>query len=437
MSGEQTAQDGADVTHTADIAVVGAGLIGASLAAALGSAGLRVALIDRLPVSAQLAPTFDGRTTAVARSSRQALEAIGVWGRIAALAAPILDIRISDARLDPSGGPAPTSRLHLHFDHREAQRRGGPAAPMGHIVENRHLRAALFEVLETLPAVKIFAPAEAVEAHRDEGGVRIRLADGGGIIRAALLVSAEGRGGRLHEEAGIRTRRTGYGQTAIVVTAEHALPHLGVAQEKFLPAGPFATLPLTDDPASGAHRSSIVWSERSDLVPALLRLPEADFQAEFARRFGEHLGAVKAVGPRFSYPLSVQVAERFMAPRLALVGDAAHGIHPIAGQGWNLGLRDAAALAEVLVDSHRLGLDIGHASVLAQYERWRRVDSLSMIVVTDGLNRLFSNDLTPVRVLRDLGLAAVNRMPPLRRFFIRHAMGLLGDLPRLLRGEPL
>jgi 2-octaprenyl-6-methoxyphenol hydroxylase len=436
MSGEQTAGDATQAMHVAEVAIVGAGLIGASLAAALGSAGLRVVLIDRLPASAQLAPTFDGRTTAVSRSSRQALEAIGVWSRIAAYAAPILDIRISDARLDPAGGPAPTSRLHLHFDHREAQRRGGPAAPMGHIVENRHLRAALFEVLDTLPAVKIFAPAEAIEAHRNEGSARIRLADGR-IIRAALLVSAEGRGGRLHEEAGIRIRRTGYGQTAIVVTAEHALPHLGVAQEKFLPAGPFAILPLTDDPASGAHRSSIVWSERSDLVPTLLRLPDSDFQAEFARRFGEHLGAVKAVGPRFSYPLSVQVAERFTAPRLALVGDAAHGIHPIAGQGWNLGLRDAAALAEVVVDSYRLGLDIGHASVLAQYERWRRVDSLSMIAVTDGLNRLFSNDFAPVRLVRDLGLAAVNRMPPLRRFFIHHAMGLMGDLPRLLRGEPL
>jgi 2-octaprenyl-6-methoxyphenol hydroxylase len=194
---------------------------------------------------------------------------------------------------------------------------------------------------------------------------------------------------------------------------------------------------MTDDPASGAHRSSIVWSEHDALVPALLKLPEADFQRELVRRFGEHLGAVKTVGPRFSYPLSVQTADRFVAPRLALVGDAVHGIHPIAGQGWNLGLRDVAALAEVVVDAHRLGLDIGADSVLADYARWRRVDALAMIGVTDALNRLFSNDLAPLRLARDLGLAAVNRLPPLRRFFIRHAMGVVGDLPRLVKGEAL
>jgi 2-octaprenyl-6-methoxyphenol hydroxylase len=287
-----------------------------------------------------------------------------------------------------------------------------------------------------LPSVSLLTPATVATAARDDDSAHLALADGR-AIHAALLVSAEGRGGTLREQAGIRLLRTGYAQTAIVVTAEHELPHRGVAQEKFLPAGPFAILPMTDDPDSGAHRSSIVWTERADLVPALLRLPEPAFQAEFARRFGPHLGTVKAVGPRFHYDLSLQAAERFSAARLALVGDAAHGIHPIAGQGWNLGLRDAAALAEIVVDAFRLGLDIGHASVLADYGRWRRVDGLAMIAATDGLNRLFSNDVAPLRLARDLGLAAVNRAPPLRRFFMRHAMGVVGDLPRLIRGEAL
>jgi 2-octaprenyl-6-methoxyphenol hydroxylase len=420
----------------ADVLIVGAGLIGAALAAALGSGGLRVTVIDRAAISAQVTPTFDGRATAVALGSRRVLETLGVWPHVARAAAPILDIRISDGHLDPSGGPAPVSLLHLHFDHREVARGGAAAEPMGHIVENRHLRAALFRRLAELPTVTLLAPVEMMSAGRADDAAHVTLADGR-VLRAPLLVSAEGRSGLLREQAGIRLLRQDYDQTAIVVTAEHELPHRGVAQEKFLPAGPFAILPLTDDPASGAHRSSIVWTERSALVPALLRLPDAAFQSEFARRFGQHLGAVKAVAPRFSYPLSVQVAERFAAPRLALVGDAARGIHPIAGQGWNLGLRDVAALAEIVVDAHRLGLDIGHMSVLADYEAWRRVDGVAMIAATDALNRLFSNDVAPVRLARDLGLAAVNRLPPLRRFFIRHAMGIIGDLPRLVRGKSL
>lgn len=426
----------ADAPLAVDVAIVGGGLIGATLAVALGSAGLRVVVVDRVPATVQLEATFDGRTTAIAHGSRRALEAIGLWRHIAAVAEPILDIRISDGRLDPAGGPAPMSLLHLHFDHREVGRRGGDAAPMGHIVENRHIRAALLRRLASLPSVSLLAPAEVAGATRGDGEARLTLVDGR-TVRAPVLVSAEGRDSALRRQAGIGLQRAGYGQTAIVLTTEHELPHRGVAQEKFLPAGPFAILPMTDDPATGAHRASIVWTERADLVPALLRLPAADFHRELARRFGEHLGALRIVGPRFAYPLSVQAAERFSAPRLALVGDAAHGIHPIAGQGWNLGLRDAAALAEILVDAHRLGLDIGHASVLADYDRWRRVDGLSMIAATDSLNRLFSNDITPLRQVRDLGLAAVGRLPPLRRFFMRHAMGMVGDLPRLIRGESL
>jgi 2-octaprenyl-6-methoxyphenol hydroxylase len=236
--------------------------------------------------------------------------------------------------------------------------------------------------------------------------------------------------------AGIRTTAWSYPQTGIVCTVAHELPHRGVAHEHFLPSGPFAMLPMTDA-ADGTHRSSIVWTERSSLAPAMMKLAASDFAAEIARRFGDSLGRLEPIGGRWAYPLSLMHAERYHDRRLALVGDAAHGIHPIAGQGLNLGLRDVAALAEAIVDARRLGLDVGGAAVLERYARWRRLDNLMLIAMTDGLNRMFSNDLGPLRLARGLGLDAVNRMPGLKRFFMAHAMGLVGDVPRLLRGEAL
>jgi 2-octaprenyl-6-methoxyphenol hydroxylase len=250
-------------------------------------------------------------------------------------------------------------------------------------------------------------------------------------VRADLVVAADGRNSMLRRDAGIRTASWRYGQTGIVCTVEHERPHRGIAQERFLPAGPFAILPLT------GNRSSLVWTERADLAPAMLALDEADFTGEVATRFGDHLRTLRVVGPRWSYPLALLHAERYVDRRLALVGDAAHVMHPIAGQGLNLGLRDVAALAEVLTDTRRLGLDLGTAPVLAGYQRWRRVDAVTLLAVTDGLNRLFSNDLAPVRLARDLGLAAVNRLPPVKRFFMRHARGTVGKLPRLLQGDAL
>jgi 2-octaprenyl-6-methoxyphenol hydroxylase len=255
-------------------------------------------------------------------------------------------------------------------------------------------------------------------------------------VRARLAVAAEGRRSPLREDAGIRVTTWDYPQAGIVCTVAHDKPHRGVAHEHFLPSGPFAMLPMTDA-EDGTHRSSLVWTERRELVPAMLALDAAAFGHELERRFGDSLGALREVGGRWSYPLSLMHAARYVDRRLALVGDAAHVIHPIAGQGLNLGLRDVAALAETLVDAHRLGLDLGDGNVLARYQRWRRVDNTVLMVVTDGLNRLFSNDLPPVRLVRDLGLAAVDRMPPLKRLFMRHAMGLVGDLPRLVRGQPL
>lgn len=411
-----------------DLAIVGAGLNGSLLALAAGDTGLSTVLIDRVPLTTLTQPGFDGRTTAVAFTSQRLFAALGLWDEIAPEAEPIHDIRISDAGHDGRASP-----LFLHFDHREAAEDAESAAPMGWIVENRFLRAALLRRLAGCPRVELVSPDEVVASERgpDRAGLTLKS---GRRLATRLIASAEGRFGSMREDAGIGARSWSYEQIAIVLVAHHAEPHRGVAQEKFLPGGPFAILPMTDGPA-GEHRASIVWTERSDLARRLLELDEPRFQAEFARRFGDHLGPVAAVGPRWSYPLRLVHAERYIDTRLVLVGDAAHGIHPIAGQGYNLGVRDIAALVEVLIDAKRLGLDVGGADTLERYAQWRRADNLTMVAATDLLNRLFSNDIPPLRLVRDAGLAAVNRVPALRKFFVRHAMGLVGDLPRLIRGE--
>jgi 2-octaprenyl-6-methoxyphenol hydroxylase len=409
----------------ADALVIGGGMVGTAVAIALGGAGLEVVLVDAEPPAARVEAGYDGRSSAIAYGSRQALAMLGIWPGMAPEAEPILDIRVSDGR---PGEPA--APLFLHYDHRDS----GLDAPFGHIVENRAIRRALAARLAALPQVMVAAPARLAEVSRQPGHVEAELEDGR-RIRARLLIAADGARSKLRRDAGIAAAEFAYGQTGIVCTVAHELPHGGVAHEHFLPAGPFAMLPMTDH--EGRHRSSIVWTERNARVSALLALDNVDFSAEIERRFGDSLGRIAVLGGRWSYPLRLIHAARYADHRLALVGDAAHAIHPIAGQGLNLGLRDVAALAEVIADAWRLGLDIGAADVLEDYQRWRRVDSLLLITVTDSLNRLFSNDLAPLRLARDLGLAAVDRLPPLKRLFMRHAMGAAGPRPRLLRGEPL
>jgi 2-octaprenyl-6-methoxyphenol hydroxylase len=399
-----------------DLIVNGGGLTGLALACAAAGAGVGVLLVERRPLAETAAAPFDGRVTAIAQASRRVLEAIGVWARLAADAQPILDIRVGERH----------SALTVHYDHREVG-----ALPLGHIVENRVLRSALLRrVGELEPALRVAAPDRIVGLERGAAGVELILANGG-RTRASLVAAAEGRESQSRAAAGIGITRWGYDQTGIVATIAHERPHRGLAVERFFPAGPLAILPMT------GNRSSIVWAAENRLARELIGLDDAAFLDELGERFGDDLGTLALAGPRWHYPLSMVQAARYTAPRLALLGDAARAIHPIAGQGWNLAVRDVAALAELTVDAKRLGLDVGGRAVLARYEQWRRFDSLALIAVTDGLNRLFANDLLPLRLARELGLGMVQRVPPLKRFFMRHAMGLLGDLPRLMRGQPL
>ncbi|HEX9463184.1 MAG TPA: UbiH/UbiF/VisC/COQ6 family ubiquinone biosynthesis hydroxylase [Alphaproteobacteria bacterium] len=411
---------------SADLLIVGGGLVGLTLATAFGSAGLTVAVVDRERPAAAGADIFDGRASAIAWGSAQVLAGIGLWEHLKPDAEAIREIRVSDG----------ASRLFLHYDHREAGiAAAARPAPLGYIVENRFIRRALYAALAEHPTVRLLAPAELAGLERMPGRVEGRLADGH-RISARLAVACDGRDSPLRGQAGIAATRWQYPQAGVVAAVSHQHPHHGIAHERFLPAGPFAMLPLPDSP-DGEHRSSIVWTERAELASMMLALPADQFAAEIERRFGDTLGRIAAAGPRWSYPLGLIQADRYVAHRVALVGDAAHAIHPIAGQGLNLGLRDVAALAECVVDAARLGLDIGTGDALARYERWRRLDNLILAATTDGLNRLFSNAAPPVQLARDVGLAAVNRLPAAKRLFMRHAMGMVGDLPRLVRGEAL
>jgi 2-octaprenyl-6-methoxyphenol hydroxylase len=395
-----------------EVCIVGAGPVGGTLACRLATQGIATAIIDRAPLPPMERPDFDGRAYAIAAGPRRLLEAAGVWDKLPEPTCPIQDIRVTDGRL---GRPA--SKLHLHFATREL---GEAAGAFGWMVEARSLRVALNAHMAVLPALKIFAPAEAQVERRPDGAM-VQVA-GGPDIACRLVIAAEGRRSPLREAAGIPLTRLPYGQTGIVSAVAHERPHHNVALEHFLPSGPFAQLPMCA--TSGApHVSAIVWTERDRLAQIMLGLDDARFAREIARRLGDHLGAVRPIGRRWNYPLAAMLAHRYVDTRLALVGDAAHGIHPIAGQGLNLGFRDVEVLAELVIAAISAGTDPGAPELLARYQRQRRPDNLAMLAATDALDRLFSNDRPLVRLARDLGIAAVHRTPPLKRMFMREAMG--------------
>lgn len=404
---------------TNDITIVGGGLNGAGLALALASGGFTVTLIDALPADTQGLAEFDGRSYALALASTRLLRAIGLWDRLAPDAQPMLEIKVTDGRAGE--GPAP---FWMHFDHAEIEE-----GPMGFMVEDRHLRRAFLDAIAASDLITHLAPATVTAQSIANGWAEV-VADGQ-TVRSRLLVGCDGRRSGVAERAGIKRHVKDYGQTALVAAIGHEKPHEGIAHQFFMPAGPLAILPLTGD------RSGIVWAESTARAAELSALDDDGFLDALRPAFGDFLGDIHLAGTRFSYPLNLTQTDSLVAERVALVGDAAHGVHPIAGQGLNQGLRDVAALAEVLTDALRRGEDIGAPDVLERYAQWRRFDATVLAKATDAFNALFSNDNQAVRLVRDIGLGVVNATPALRRGFMREAAGLTGDLPRLLQGQRL
>lgn len=405
-----------------DVVIAGGGHVGAALALALKDADRRmsVALVDPQPRHGR----SDARASAIAAAARRMLERLGVWEVLAPRSQPIEDMIVTDSRLDAVVRP-----VFLTFEGRLAT-----GEPFAHMVPDALLVATLLDRAEAA-GVEILMPEKVESFELDDTAARVRLA-GGREIGTRLLVAADGARSRLRDLAAIGIVRFEYGQSGIVTTIAHERPHGGRAEEHFLPSGPFAILPLTDDD-DGRHRSSLVWSEVTETANRLIAGDDFTFRLELERRFGHHLGAIEPLSEPRAFPLGLTLARDFVRTRFALVGDAAHGVHPIAGQGLNIGLRDVAALAEIVVDARRLGLDPGRFETLETYQRRRRFDAVEMGAVTDGLNRLFSNDLGALRALRDFGLGLVDRMPRVKAHFIQEAAGLSGEVPRLMRGEAI
>jgi 2-octaprenyl-6-methoxyphenol hydroxylase len=410
-----------------DVIVAGAGMTGATLALGLAQGGLSVGVVEAQALDTRVAPTFDGRASAIAYANFRQWRALGVADTLEPDAQPIRGIEVTEG---PSPGAASSGAggAFLRFDADEIADRDDDE-PLGWMVENRHIRAALAAALERA-GVAVFAPALVSTVEAGAARATVRLADGRSLS-APLVVGAEGRVSTVREAAGVGTFGWAYPQAGVVATVALEQPHDGIARQVFMPSGPLAVLPLKGD------RASLVWTEDRGRARALVDGPEAAFEAHLARRFGEALGRPKLVGPRFTHPLGLQFAKAMVADRVALVGDAAHAVHPLAGQGLNLGLKDAAALAEVAAEAARLGEDWGSAAVLERYARWRRFDAAGVAAATDAFARLFSRGDPLTRAVRGAGMVLVNRLAPARRFFIREAGGATGDLPRLLRGEPL
>ena len=415
------------MSESCDVLIAGAGIAGATLALSLARAGLKPVLIDPVPFDGQLAPNFDGRASAIAYAAYRQWRALGLADAFDPLAQRIEQILVTDGKTPgaASGGQTP---FFLRFDSAEIADRS-EGEPLGYLLENRHIRAGLAAAVQAA-GIEVLAPARVTGARFGVRSAELTLADGR-KLSAPLVVGAEGRNSIVRTEAGIGAIGWDYPQSGVVATVRLERPHEGIAHEYFLPGGPFAILPLT------GTRASLVWTESRARAEALKAARPQMFQAHLERRFGDFLGEVSVEGPIFTYPLSLQLAERFVAPRVALLGDAAHGVHPIAGQGLNLGLKAAAALAEVLVDAVRLGEDPGSEVVLERYAAWRQFDTVTLSAGMDAFVRLFSNDNPLLRLARGAGMAAVNRIAPARRFFMHEAGGAVGDLPRLLRGQAL
>ncbi|WP_197916705.1 FAD-dependent monooxygenase [Thiosulfatihalobacter marinus] len=399
-----------------DILIAGGGLNGPALVLALAQAGFGVTVADARPAPERAGTNFDGRGYALALASQRLLNAIGVWGTVAPNAQPLLEIKVSDGRAGQ--GPSP---FFLHFDHAEIEE-----GPMGFMLEDRFLYRAFLSAMQAEERVTLLSQTGVTGHSITPGGVTATLSDGS-THTARLLVGCDGRGSGVAQRAGIRRTGWGYGQTALVCAIAHEKPHNGIAHQFFMPPGPLAILPLP------GNMSSIVWSETDDMAASIHALPDKDYMQVLRPRFGDFLGGISLVGNRFTYPLSLSVANHFVADRVALVGDAAHGMHPIAGQGLNAGLRDVAALAQVLTQAQRRGEDIAAIQVLERYQEWRRFDTAALVAATDLTNRLFSNDNPLLRMGRDIGMGLVGALPGLRRGFIREAAGLSGDLPDLMR----
>ena len=409
-----------------DLLIIGGGLVGLTAALACAQAGFSVGVIDIAKPSDQLAGEHDGRASAIATASFRMMRALGVADALVegsdTHAGPINQILVSDG----AAGAAP-SPLNLFFDSAQiAQANDGE--PLGYMVENRRMRHALHQQTKKQKNITWIAPARVANIKADASKTEITF-DDGKALSAALLIAADGRNSFVRRMAGIGVNEWPCKQKAIVTTVEHELPHDGIAHELFLPSGPFAILPLT------GNRASIVWTETPRAADAAMALDEGQFAAELARRFGDFLGWVKPCAPRWCYPLSFLHAKTYIGERLVLIGDAAHAIHPIAGQGFNMGLRDAAALAEILVQARAEGRDLGGSLALDTFEDWRKFDNTVLTHACDVFNRLFSNNIGPLKHARRLGLSAVDKLPPLRHFFMKEASGQVGDLPPLLRGE--
>lgn len=407
------------MAQNSDLLIIGGGLNGTLTALAAAQAGITSTLIEPKPAKARKNAGFDGRSYALALASTKLLKVLGLWDTLHDTAQPMNEIKVTDGR----AGEGP-SLLGMHFDHAEMEE-----GPMGYMVEDRHLRRALIDAVSKSKLIKTVE--DRVIAQSCDARQSLVTLASGKTLNGTLIIGCDGRTSQTAERA--RITRTGwpYEQTALVCAIGHEKPHGGIAHQFFMPAGPLAILPLTE------NRSSIVWSETTQNAAAIHALDDTAYLDVLRPRFGDFLGDIHLAGDRYTYPLALSIADRFTDTRLALVGDAAHGVHPIAGQGLNAGIRDIAALAEVLTDARRRGEDIGAPDVLDRYNRWRRFDVATLAMATDGFNKLFSNDNPVLRGVRDMGMGIVNALPGLRRSFMREAAGLTGDLPRLLKGQQL